>query len=152
MKFTEVITLFEGYLKQTEIKSEVKVYSSFIAVIKDLQNRNLSEEELLDFENKLDDLKLTTFPENKKKHFKKQLNVLIHYSIKKLNLITEGTYIAIGLSLGTGLGLSLGIPILGATYGVTYGMSFGMVFGIIIGTYLEQKAKKENRILNTNPK
>jgi len=152
MKFTEAITLFEGYLKQTEIKPEVKVYNSFIAVLKDLQSRNLSEDQLLDFENKLAELKLTTVHENNKKHFKKQLNVLINYSMKKLNLITEGTYIAIGLSLGTGLGLSLGIPILGPTYGVTYGMSFGMVLGIIIGTYLEQKAKKENRILNTNPK
>jgi len=151
MKFTEAITLFEGYLKQTEIKSEAKVYSSFITVLKDLQNRNLSEEELFDFENKLTELKLTIVPENKKKHFKKQLNRLIHYSIKKLNLITEGTYIAIGLSLGTGLGLSLGIPILGTTYGVTYGMSFGMLIGIVIGTYLEQKAKKENRIINTSP-
>ncbi|PHS61804.1 MAG: hypothetical protein COB12_11540 [Flavobacterium sp.] len=152
MNFTEAIILFKDHLKQTEIKPEVKVYSSFIAVLKDLQNRNLSEEELLDFENKLDDLKLETIPENKKKYLKKQLNILIQYSIKKLNLITEGTYIAIGLSLGTGLGLSLGIPILGSTNGVTYGMSFGMILGIIIGTILEQKAKKENRILNTNPK
>jgi len=31
-------------------------------------------------------------------------------------------------------------------------MSFGMIFGIIIGTYLELKAKKENRILTTSPK
>ena len=147
MKITEAIILFEGYLKQTEIKSEVKVYSSFIAVIKDLQNRNLSEEELLDFENKLEDLKLTTIPENKKKYFKKQLNTLIHYSTEKLNLITEGTYIEIGLSLGTGLGLTFGIPFLGPTYGVTYGMTFGMLIGIVIGAYLEQKAKKENRIL-----
>ncbi|MFK5982523.1 MAG: hypothetical protein QM499_06390 [Flavobacteriaceae bacterium] len=152
MKFTETISLFEGYLKQTEIKSEVKIYSSFIAVIKDLQNRNLSEEELFDIENKLEELKLEIIPENKRKYFKKQLNILINYSMKKLNLITEGTYIAIGLSLGTGLGLSLGIPILGSTYGVTYGMSFGMVLGIAIGTYLEQKAKKENRILNTSLK
>jgi len=148
MKFIEAITLFEGYLKQTEIKSDKKVYTSFIAVFKDLQNRNISDDELLDFENKLDELKLAKHPENSKKHFKKQLNVLIHYTLKKLNLITEGTYIGIGLSSGTGLGLSLGIPILGPTYGVTYGMTFGMLLGIIIGTYLEQKAKKENRILN----
>jgi len=152
MKFTEAIILFEGYLKQTEIKSEVKVYSSFIAVLRDLQNRNLSEEELNNFETQLEELKLLQVTENNKKYFKKQLNKLIQFTLKRLNLIQEGTYIAIGLSLGTGLGLSLGIPFLGPTYGVTYGMSFGMLIGIVIGTYLQQKAKKENRILNTSPK
>ena len=152
MKFTEAIFFFENQIRQTEIKSEVKIYKNFIAVLKDLQDRNLLEEELIDFENKLADLKLTIVPENKKKYFKNQLKALIHYSMKKLNLITEGTYVAIGLSLGTGLGLSLGIPILGPTYGVTYGMTFGMIIGIVIGTYLEQKAKKENRVLYTNKK
>ena len=152
MKISEAITLFERYLKQTEIKSEVKVYSSFIAVLRDLQNRNLSEEELNNFETQLEELKLLQVTENNKKYFKKQLNKLIQFTLKRLNLIQEGTYIAIGLSLGTGLGLSLGIPFLGPTYGVTYGMSFGMLIGIVIGTYLQQKAKKENRILNTSPK
>ncbi len=151
MKFTEAITLLEDYLKQSEIKSEIKVYKSFIAIFKDLQNRNLSEEELNDFEIQLEELKVLQVTENNKKHFKKQLNKLIQFTLKRLNLIQEGTYIALGLSLGTGLGLSFGILILGSTYGVTYGMSIGMLIGIGIGTYLEQKAKKKNRVLNTNP-
>ena len=152
MNFTEVITLFEDFLKQDSTKSETKIYNSFITVIKELQDRKLTEDELTDFETFLDELKLRSNPENNKKYYKKQLNKLIQFILKKLNLIQEGTYIALGLSLGTGLGLSLGIPILGTTYGVTYGMTFGMIIGIVIGTYLEQKAKKENRVLYINKK
>lgn len=147
MKFTEAITFFEGLLKQDSTKSETKIYNNFIRVIKELQERKLTEEELNDFETFLEELKLRFNPENNKKYYKKQFNKFLQFTLKKLNLIQEGTYVALGLSLGTGLGLSLGIPILGATYGVTYGMTFGMLIGIVIGTYLEQKAKKEKRVL-----
>lgn len=61
---------------------------------------------------------------------------------KKYNLVSKGTYVNQGI-LGMPIGLLLGI-LLG---NLVFGMLIGLTVGLTIGSLLENKAKKENRLL-----
>lgn len=62
---------------------------------------------------------------------------------KKYNLVSKGTYVNQGI-LGMPVGLLLGI-LLG---NLVFGLLIGLTVGLTIGALLENKAKKENRLLD----
>lgn len=77
--------------------------------------------------------------------------VLVHLE-KEHKLVQEGTYMAtymsIGIAIGMGLGVSFGVsssdklPIY-----MSLGMCFGTAIGLTIGTSMDQKAKKEGKVI-----
>lgn len=148
MNINKALGFFENLLTETDNKREIKVYKSFIAILTDLQNRNLTEAELLSIEKELDSLKLNANPEKKKRYFSKKLTAFKSYLKKEFSLISGGYYTAIGMSLGMCFGVAIGSSF-GESLGISMGLSFGMFIGLIIGIAKDAEAKKQNRVLRT---
>ncbi|MFK5890806.1 MAG: hypothetical protein QM486_08755 [Flavobacteriaceae bacterium] len=148
MTLTEGINFFEDLTTKSDEKSEIKIYSLFIFILKDLINKELSEKQYQNIENELDRLELKTIPENKKKYFRKKLRVFKQYLQTEFSFITEGYYMAIGMSLGMSFGIVFGTSF-SKTFGISIGLSMGMLIGIVIGSQMDAKAKREGRVLRT---
>ena len=146
MKLDEASAFFKNLIIESDNKSEIKIYENFISIFTDLNNRDLSEEQLKSIEEKLDSLNFNENSDNRKKHFKQKLNLFVGYLKEKLSLISKGYYTAIGMSLGMSFGVAFGA----AFENVSYGLIFGMLIGMIIGTVKDSKAKKEGKVLSTN--
>jgi hypothetical protein len=144
MKLNEASDYFEDLRIGTNKKSEIRVYESFIRLISNLVNRNLTNEELQSIEIKLDELDLKSNPANSIKYFRKRLNEFKKHLKDRLSLISEGYYTAIGLSLGVAFGAAFG-----SIFGMGNGIAIGMICGLAIGAYLDYEAKKHNRVLES---
>lgn len=146
MKLDEASAFFKNLIIESDNKTEIKIYKSFISIFTDLNNRDLSEEQLKSIEEKLDSLNFNENSDNRKKHFKQKLNLFVGYLKEKLSLISKGYYSAIGMSLGMSFGVAFGA----AFKNVSYGLIFGMLIGMLIGIAKDSKAKKEGKVLSTN--
>lgn len=151
MELKGAIDLLENLLSKTVKKSEINIYTSFIAILTDLKNRNLSPKELDSIEKELDPLKPAVNSDNKKKHIRKVLNSYKKFLKERLSLVTEGYYTAIGMGLGMSFGVAIGTAI-NIPIGLTIGISVGMAIEMAIGKNLDLKAEKENRVLKTKAK
>jgi len=150
MPLTKTITFFEDLITKTDIKSEIKIYNSFIAILTDLKSKKLTQKQYQVIEKELDKLELKLATVNKKRYFNKKLNIFKNYLLKEFSLITEGYYTAIGLSLGMAFGVAFGASF-GKSLGISLGISLGLVFGVVIGSQIDAKAKSEGRVLKTKP-
>jgi hypothetical protein len=146
MKLDEASAFFKNLIIESDTKTEIKIYKNFISIFTDLNNRDLSEEQLKSIEEKLDSLNFNENSDNRKKHFKQKLNLFVGYLKEKLSLISKGYYTAIGMSLGMSFGVAFGA----AFKNVSYGLIFGMLIGMLIGIAKDSKAKKEGKVLSTN--
>lgn len=146
MKLDEASAFFKNLIIKSDNKTEIKIYKNFISIFTDLNNRDLSEEQLKSIEEKLDSLNFNENSDNRKKHFKQKLNLFVGYLKEKLSLISKGYYTAIGMSLGMSFGVAFGA----AFKNVSYGLIFGMLIGMLIGIAKDSKAKKEGKVLSTN--
>ena len=146
MNINDACNFFKKLITETDEKSEIRVYHKFITILSDLENRELTDEQLQSIEKELDSLNLNASSENRKKHFMKKLNLFIKYLKEKFSLISEGYYTAIGISLGLSFGVAFGA----AFNNVSYGLIFGMLIGLIVGASMDSKAKKEGKVLKTN--
>lgn len=146
MKLDEASAFFKNLIIESNNKTEIKIYKNFISIFTDLNNRDLSEEQLKSIEEKLDSLNFNENSDNRKKHFKQKLNLFVGYLKEKLSLISKGYYSAIGMSLGMSFGVAFGA----AFKNVSYGLIFGMLIGMLIGIAKDSKAKKEGKVLSTN--
>ena len=146
MKLDEASAFFKNLIIESDNKTEIKIYKDFISIFTDLNNRDLSEEQLKSIEEKLDSLNFNENSDNRKKHFKQKLNLFVGYLKEKLSLISKGYYTAIGMSLGMSFGVAFGA----AFKNVSYGLIFGMLIGMLIGIAKDSKAKKEGKVLSTN--
>ena len=146
MKLDEASAFFKNLIIESDNKTEIKIYKNFISIFTDLNNRDLSEEQLKSIEEKLDSLNFNENSNNRKKHFKQKLNLFVGYLKEKLSLISKGYYTAIGMSLGMSFGVAFGAVF----KNVSYGLIFGMLIGMLIGIAKDSKAKKEGKVLSTN--
>ena len=80
--------------------------------------------------------------EERKSYFKKINNMVKHLQ-KQHKLITEGQYFGIGMLIGGGVGSALGAAL--DNPGV--GTAIGIAIGLVAGRYLDDKAKKEGRVI-----
>jgi hypothetical protein len=148
MNIIEASAFFKGLLNETYNKREIKVYKNFMAILLNLKNRNLTEEQLLLVEDKIRTLNLKSNPENRKRYFSKKLNEFKKYLKDEFSLISEGYYKAIGIGIGMSFGVAIGSSF-GGSNGVAFGISIGMLIGLIIGRNKDAEAEKENRVLKT---
>ncbi|WP_299437739.1 hypothetical protein [uncultured Aquimarina sp.] len=167
MNINEASKFFKNLVTETDVKSEVKVYKKFIAILSQLEDKNLSEEQLLAIEDKLDVFDFDVNRENRKKYYSKKLAEFSNYLKKEFSLISEGYYMTIGMSIGMSLGMSLGMTFgvvfgsmsgndsgtsNGLIYGMMLGMTIGMSIGLAIGVSMDAKAKKEGKVLGAECK
>ncbi len=148
MTINNTITFFESLQSQSQKKSELKVYKEFIKILAALDNREMTELEILAIEKFMNQQDLTVLPKNKRKYYRRKLRDFKEFLKEEFSLITKGYYATLGTGLGMTFGLAIGTSFFGANSGVSIGMMFGMFFGLIIGRYMDSEAEKENRVLN----
>ena len=85
MKLDEASAFFKNLIIESDNKTEIKIYKNFISIFTDLNNRDLSEEQLKSIEEKLDSLNFNENSDNRKKHFKQKLNLFVGYLKEKLS-------------------------------------------------------------------
>ena len=134
MKLDEASAFFKNLIIESDNKTEIKIYKNFISIFTDLNNRDLSEEQLKSIEEKLDSLNFNENSDNRKKHFKQKLNLFVGYLKEKLSLISKGYYSAIGMSLGMSFGVAFGAAFKNVSYGLIFGMLIGMLIGFFVYT------------------
>ena len=150
MTLNIAINFFKNLNRQTQKKSELKIYKEFIDILSDLENKGLFDKEIQSIEAVLSNLELTLNTENNKKHYKRKLNKFKKYLKEEFSFITKGYYATLGISLGMCFGIPIGTAVFGTESGVSSGILFGMFIGFIIGRYKDTEAEKENRVLNTS--
>ena len=80
--------------------------------------------------------------ETRKSYFK-TINTIIKHLQKQHKLVTEGHYMGIGIAIGVGIGAALSAAL--GNPGI--GPAIGIALGLAIGRYLDNKAKKEGRVI-----
>lgn len=155
MKITEAIEFFEDLISQTNKKSEIKFYQAFLTVLKNLENRDLTDEQLNQIESKLESLDLKARTINQKKYLKQKLSEFTDFLNKQYSWVPAGHYtslgIVYGMIFGTGLGLTFG-SISGdgkwIAIGMSMGTGMGMALGIAFGSMQDAEVKRQNRVLS----
>ena len=154
MNINDTSELLSNLSSQTDKKSEKKIYSCFIRILKSLKNRELTEQQVNSIEHKLDSLDLSAHTGNRKKYIKRKLNEFTTYLNNEFSFITAGYYtntgMVYGMIFGSGIGLALGTAFgagTGTAIGLSIGTGVGMVFGMMFGAAKDAEAKKENRVL-----
>ena len=79
MTINEASVFFEKLITETGEKSEIRIYHRFITILTDLKNKVLTSEQLQSLEKELDTLNLNINSENRKKHYKQKLNLLVNF-------------------------------------------------------------------------
>jgi len=80
--------------------------------------------------------------ETRKRHSRTIGNITKHLQ-KQHKLVSKGQYIGIGMAIGVVTGTALGAALDNASIGP----AIGTAIGLAIGAYLDNKAKKEGRVI-----
>ncbi len=150
MTLKNAINFFEGLEAETSRKSEVKVYQEFIQIIKSLEKKDLSEDEILSIEMHLDSLSLSSNSLSRKKYFKKALSDFQKYLKDTFSLTIKGYYTTFYSGLGIVFGLLFGVAILSnleRSLGISLGLIGGMVIGSVMGRRKDAHAKTSGKML-----
>ncbi|MDO6439580.1 hypothetical protein Q4534_19295 [Cyclobacterium sp. 1_MG-2023] len=154
MSISEAIAVFNKLLKTTNNKRERRIYESFLKILENLKNKDLSERESPLLLKELSSLHLETSSDNSKKYYKQKLTEFKAFLKVELDFTTEKHYTEIGmvygLMVGTVLGILYGAVIdsnLGSSMGLPMGTSFGMLFGLLYGARKDAEAKKLGRVV-----
>ncbi|REG89413.1 hypothetical protein [Winogradskyella sediminis] len=150
MTLKNTINFFESLKAESSKKSEIKVYNEFIEILKKLENRTFTTDEIRSIETELERLNLKSNLENRKKHLKQALNKFKKYLKETLYLTTKGHYARLYGSLGLVFGLLFGVAILSnleRSLGISLGLIGGMVIGSIMGRGKDAQAKEFGNML-----
>ena len=153
MTFEEAIEVLHKNKEQETKKYILKLFDGFIKVLEALKARDLTNEQVKDIEQKLDELELKANPDNKKRYFTSKYGEFTKYLEAEYSWVTEGHYMRqgmmYGMIFGPGIGLTFG-TMFGAVWisiGLSLGVGMGMALGIAFGSLKDNEAKKEGRVL-----
>ena len=79
----------------------------------------------------------------RRKRYAKRLKQAVRHLQSQHNLVSKGHYVGIWMAIGTGVGVAIGAGM--STVGA--GIPIGIGIGVAIGTMLDNKAKKEDRVI-----
>ena len=150
MTLQETYNVIEILKTEATNTSEIRAYKNFLDILTKLKGRDFSKDDIQSIETKLDSLILDSNPENRMKHFKKQLKIFKDYLKEKHSLVSEGYYTNIGVTTGAAFGIIAGI-IIGERFekslGIAFGIGVGMLIGLFIGRNKDSQAKAAGKVL-----
>jgi hypothetical protein len=150
MTLKTALNFFESLKTETTKKSEIKIYNQFIDILKKLEKREFTTDQIHAIELELDSLNLKSNPENRKKFFKNALNKFENYLKDGFSLTSKGHYTTFYGGLGLVFGLLFGVAILSSlerSLGISLGLIGGMVIGSIMGRSKDAQVKAAGNIL-----
>ena len=142
MTLQEAYIFIESLKTETTNKSETKVYNQFKTILKKLEKRELTVDEIQSIELELDSLNLKSNPENSKKFFKNALNKFENYLKETFSLTSKGYYTNLSVSLGILFGVVIGV-LIGERFEKSLGLSFGICMGMFVGAFIGRR--KDNQ-------
>ena len=150
MTLQDAYNFFENLKIETTIKSEIKFYEKFNCILSELKIREFSKDEIQSIETELESFNLKSYPENRKKYFKKALTKFEKYLKDTFSLTPKGYYTRLYGGLGLSFGLLFGVVFLSSwerSLGISLGLIIGMVIGSIIGQFMDTKVISEGKML-----
>ncbi|MBI0399276.1 hypothetical protein [Cyclobacterium marinum] len=154
MSISEAIAVFNKLLKTTNNKRERRIYESFLKILKNLKNKDLSERESPLLQKELSSIHLDTSSDNSKKYYKQKLTEFKAFLKDELDFTTEKHYTEIGMAYGLMFGTFIGVVYgmgmdsnLGSSVGLSMVTSMGMLFGILYGARKDAETKKRGRVV-----
>ena len=81
------------------------------------------------------------------KSYPKKINNIVKHLQKHHKLVTEGQYSGMWTGIGVAIGVALGAAGGAVADNVGFGIPIGIGIGIAVGKYLDNKAKKEGRVI-----
>ena len=150
MTLQEAYNFIESLKNETTNKSEIKAYDKFLHILSKLKIRTFAKDEIQSIETELDRLNLESSPENRKKYYKKALNIFEKYLQDKFTLTTKGYYIDRSIGYGVLFGVVVGILIgerFEKSLGISFGISMGLLISVLVGQHLDSQAKTAGKML-----
>lgn len=144
MTLLNAINHFESLKTKTVKKSEIKVYTQFIDILKKVEKREFNTNEIQSIETELDSLELKSNPENRKKFFRKALTQFKNYLKDTFSLTSKGYYTNTSVSFGILFGVVFGV-LAGEHFEKSLGLSFGICLGLFIGAYVGRRKDAQAR-------
>ena len=86
---------------------------------------------------------ISLMSKDEQKSYSRTINNIVKHLQKKHKLVSKGQNMGIWMAIGTGIGTALGIAL--GNPGI--GPALGVGIGLAVGSYLDNKAKKEGRVL-----
>ena len=148
MTFLEAYTFFAELKIETQKKSERKIYQKFLHTLTELDNKDLSIDEIKTIESKLDKLNLQLTSDTS--YFKKAYRDFEEYLRETFSLISKNYYTNLYVGLGSSFGILFSVIFLThfeRSLGIVLGLSVGMIFGAFIGQSRDRKAQEEGRVI-----
>ena len=81
------------------------------------------------------------------KSYSKTINNIVKHLRKEHKLVTEGQYSGMWGGIGTAIGVAIGAASGAGAGNTAIGLPIGIGIGIAVGRYLDNKAKKEGRVI-----
>lgn len=151
MTIEEALQFFQKIKSESVDDVESKSYEKFICILKDLQKRDLTHEQLAAIHTALSMMNLKAKTDNKKKYYKQRLSSFQKFLKEQFSLVVKGYYIGVGIGLGIIFGsiFSLVFQSVLGTFALLLGVIGGMFWGGCFGAIMDAKAKKQGRVLAT---
>ena len=150
MTLQDAYNFFKSLKTETTKKSEIKVYNQFIEILKKLENREFTTDEIQSIEVELDSLNLKSSPKNRKNYFKKALSKFEKYLKDSFSLTSKAYYTELGIALGASFGILFGVVFLSSwerSMGISLGLIIGSGIGGAIGRSMDSQAKAAGKML-----
>lgn len=144
MTLKNAINVFESIKTKTTKKSEIKIYNQFIDILKKLEDREFTTDEIQSIEVELKNLNLKSNPENRKKFFKKALSKFESYLKETFSLTTKGYYTNLSVSFGILLGVVVGV-LIGQRFEKSMSLSFGICIGMFLGAFIGRRKDAQSQ-------
>jgi len=136
------IIFFKRLLSKTNTKDEIRTFKRFIAILSNLKQKDLSEDQLQTLEAYLYYLELEKIPSYSYELYKPKLNQLRKYLKTKFKFVPNTFYTSVGIAFAVPFAVSFSV-----TNSIVIGGILGLIF-LGIGLLLDVRIKKQGRNLN----
>ncbi len=154
MTLQDFIQFFTNQLQNIGRKSQQRAINKFIAILNDLEQREMTSVEKQAIVNELFKLELGPDFDVPKKGYNGKLSKFTHFLKQRFNLVCQGFYTNMGLIFGMIMGNSAGIifgsvinPEMGIAIGLSIGTGIGMAIGVAIGAFKDREAQSKGHVM-----
>lgn len=135
MRLDNTIVLFNTQLDKTKSESEKKALNRFIVVLKDLNEKDLSVEQVKSIEQQISNLSIQAKVNNKGSYVNKRLSEFERYLQQQFKFRPVNYHRSFGIILGLSFGIAMGFSI-GSLFEGLIALIICLIFTTIIGGVL----------------
>lgn len=137
-------------LSKTNDKSEIRTFNNFIALLSNLKEKELTQEQLSAIESYIQYLELEKIPSYSNELFDKKLKQLKKYLKTKLRFVPKNHYTTIGICFAIPFAIGFAFTANGISMNHKIGIAVValLLIGIGIGKIIDLKIIKQNRSLS----